>query len=223
MAGCKSERKGGASLDNVREIRARWIIDLRIHGWHFPLHATHAQANNINIEQEKKKKKLKIYSLILYPLILESKVFHCYENGSTKNLMSLWLYKVYICTKGKVKWNGSVILRHSRPHSFSFLICALSSSVKSSARLSSALICSELFPMIRLATTFSIIVPSQCNVYWRPKNIRDIFSTPRIMAKVREAAFWNVLFPLTLTHHTRIPIKSMGGNSDNFCIFLNVF
>ena len=111
-----------------------------------------------------KEKELKIYSLILYPLILESKVFHCYENGSTKNLMSLWLYKVYICTKGKVKWNGSVILRHSRPHSFSFLICALSSSVKSSARLSSALICSELFPMIRLATTCTMIVPSQCNV-----------------------------------------------------------
>ena len=100
------------------------------------------------------------------------------------------LYKVYICTKGKVKWNGSVILRHSRPHSFSFLICALSSSVKSSARLSSALICSELFPMIRLATTCSMIVPSQCNVDWRLRKIRDIFSTPRIMAKVREAPFY---------------------------------
>ena len=119
------------------------------------------------------RKKIKIISLILYPFILKSKVFHCYENGSTKNLMSLWLYKVYICTKGKVKWNGSVILRHSRPHSFSFLICALSSSVKSSARLSSALICSELFPMIRLATTCTMIVPLQWNVYWR---LRRAFS-----------------------------------------------
>ena len=74
-----------------------------------------------------------------------------------------WLYKVYICAKGKVKWNGSVILRHSRPHSFSFLICALSSSVKSSARLSSALICSELFPMIRLATTCTMsAITMQC-------------------------------------------------------------
>ena len=97
-----------------------------------------------------------------------------------------WLYKVYICTKGKVKWTGSVILRHSRPHSFSFLICALSSSVKSSARLSSALICSDVFPMIRLATTCTIsAITMQCNVDWRLRKIRDIFSIPRIMAKLQ--------------------------------------
>ena len=55
-----------------------------------------------------KRKKIKIISLTLYPFILKSKVFHCYENGSTKNLIHH-----SDCTRcifvQKVKWNGMAV------------------------------------------------------------------------------------------------------------------
>ena len=148
----------------------------------------------------RKKEKIKIISLILYPFILKSKVFHCYENGSTKNLIHH-----SGCTRcifvQKVKWNVMAVsfyvtLDPTRSPSWS-----APSPPRWSRRQGWAL-------PLSAPSSFqwsgwlppALWVPSQCNVDWRLRKIRDIFSTPRIMAKVREAPFWNVLFPLTLSH-----------------------